>query len=396
MPVLDLSVNVHFLESVHVLRRLLDDFQQANDCSVALRVVPGNAAWRTQAYYALHGRGADVSEVGSTWISGLAMRETLRTFSPADISALGGREAFFSSLWQPSTFGQAQLPSIPFLGDVRLIFYWRDMLSRAGVDEQGAFASQDQVHETFHKLGRIHRAPWAVQTLSDTHDIVYASCSWVWGAGGNFIDSASRRTVFNEPAARRGLRAYFSLHPFFPTGMQPLNIHQLADIFCQRRVAAILSGPWVLNYLARNLDEDLFSQIGVALPPGPAFVGGSQLVVWQHTAYEESAVALVKYLLTPDVQRQLNLLTGMLPVLRSVAATEVFMRATPHHVLLLDALEHGCNPALLPGWGLLEEYLATAFGQIWGELLENPRKDVDAVLDKILNPLAVYLDRVFT
>lgn len=395
MAVLDLSVNVHFLESVHVLRRLLDAFQQTHDCSIALRVVPGNVAWRTQAYYALHGRGMDVSEIGSTWVGGLAGRETLRTFTPEEISAFGGKESFFPALWQPNPANPDQLQSVPFLGDVRLVFYWRDMLSRAGVDERSAFRTVDQVNDTFHSLRRVHPTPCALQTLSDTHDIVYASCSWVWGAGGSFISPDGKHTAFNEPAARRGLRAYFGLHTFLPKGLQPFNIHQLADLFCQRRVAAIVSGPWVLSYLARNLgNDDLFSQVGIALPPGPAFVGGSQLAIWRNTAHEDIAVALVKYLLMPDVQHQLSLLTGMLPALRSVAASKAFTGATPHHELLLHALGHGCNPALFSHWGLLEEYLATAFGQIWGELLENPGEDINTVLDKVLKPLAVYLDRI--
>lgn len=395
MTVIDFSVNVHFLESVRVLRQLLDKFQQAHDCEVALHLVPGRAAWRALIYYGLYQRGADVSEVGTTWVGQLAGINALRPFTPPELAELGGEAAFVPSLWQANLTGDDRMWSLPFLGDTRLVYYWRDMLSRSGTSEGKAFDTPEHFEETLHKLTRVHLTPWATQTQSDSHDIVYLSCSWVWGSGGDFITPDGKRTTFNEPAARRGLRSYFGTHSFMPQRLQPVNLHQLADLFCQRRVAAIISGPWVMDYLARNLtDVDLLGQVGIAQPPGPAFVGGPQLAIWQHATHAKEALALVKYLLMPEIQQELSPLTGMLPAVRSVVEDAKFPPTFPHCEQFIYGIQHGRNPATLPYWGLLEEYLATAFQQIWGELFENPNQDIDEILDQVLNPLAAYLDRI--
>jgi ABC-type glycerol-3-phosphate transport system substrate-binding protein len=395
MTVLDFSVNVHFLESVRVLRKMLDQFQRQTGREVILHLVPSRAAWRSLIYYGFYQRGADVSEIGTTWVSQQAGIGALRALSPTEVAELGSQEAFFPSLWQPDPTNEGKMWSVPFLGDVRLIYYWRDMLSRTGTHPENAFDTPDNFAETLHKLARVNMTAWATQTQSDTHDIVYQASSWVWGTGGDFISPDGRSTAFNKPEARKGLSAYFGLNAFMPQQLQPLNLHQLADLFCERRVAAIISGPWVMNYLARNIDDsDLLEQVGVAQPPGPAFVGGTQLAIWKHAGDDQNALELMKYLLTPEAQRTLPPLTGMLPVMRSVAESPDYSARFSHYDQFLYGLRHGRNPAILPYWGLIEEHLATAFHQIWGELLENPNININAVLDRVLNPLSTYLDRI--
>jgi multiple sugar transport system substrate-binding protein len=397
MTILDFSVNIHFLEGVRALRQMLDQFQQTHQCQVALHIIPGRSAWHTLIYYGLYGRGADVSEIGTTWVSGMAEINALRPFAAQEIADVGGEAAFLPSLWQPNLTGDGQVWSLPFLGDVRLIYYWRDMLSRTGTREEDAFTTIENTSETIRKLARVNLTPWATQTNADTRDIVYLASSWVWGAGGEFINADGKRTAFNGAAARRGLSAYFGLHRYMPQGLQPLNLQQLADLFAERRIAAMISGPWVMSYLMRNItDADLLGQVGVAQPPGPAFVGGPQIAIWRHTLDETTSLALVKHLLTSETQQVLPKLTGMIPVIRSVAESEAMAQVFPHYSQFLSSLQQGRNPANLPYWGLLEEYLANAFQQIWGELFENPKYNVDTVIDQVLSPMAEYLDRILT
>jgi maltose-binding protein MalE len=85
-----------------------------------------------------------------------------------------------------------------------------------------------------------------------------------------------------------------SFHRFMPTVDQPMNGDKVVSLFRQRQVAAILGGPWILTNLRGQADlAGLLPQLGIALPPGPSFVGGINLAVWQHTRYEQEFIELI-------------------------------------------------------------------------------------------------------
>jgi len=393
---LDLSLNVHFLESVRSLRALLDEFQELQDCPVSFHVISGGSSWRTLAYYAMYGCGADVSEIGSTWINGFVDIGSLRPFSDSEVAELGGMDSFYPLLWQPNVSADGKVWGIPFLTDVRVVYYWRDMLSRSGVDESSAFQSVEQFEETLNSLTRVCMTPWGAQSLIDTHDVIYNSACWVWSKGGDFLDPDGRRSAFNDPEAREGLEAYFKLHSYMPSHRQPLNMAGVVELFAQRKIAVMINGPWAMDVMQRehSMDE-LVNQVGIAVPPGTTFVGGPQLAIWKHNQEEARSFELVKYLLSPSVQMQIGPLSGMLPALRAVAEDPSYAEGNVYHDVFLQAMKAGRNPALMPNWGFVEEKLATAYGQIMGALWEDPDLDVSSLLDRVLNPLGAYFDRCF-
>jgi multiple sugar transport system substrate-binding protein len=110
--------------------------------------------------------------------------------------------------------------------------------------------------------------------------------SWVWGAGGDFVTPDGKRTVFSQPAAQKGVRAYFALGKYLPLRVRGLNgLEPDTQFLNDAETAMTMSGPWLFQAARANLLDDL----GAALPPGPSFVGGSYLVVWKHSAKADAA-----------------------------------------------------------------------------------------------------------
>jgi ABC-type glycerol-3-phosphate transport system substrate-binding protein len=135
-----------------------------------------DAIWQELVKIALYKAGADMAGIGTTWIGSFVDMNALRPFSRIEVSRLGGEAAYFASAWQPAQLlANPQIWSIPYVLDTRVIFYWRDLLERAGVDEVEAFNTIENVNQTCRRLQASGVAtPWAT-VIGRRSPLYYAS-----------------------------------------------------------------------------------------------------------------------------------------------------------------------------------------------------------------------------
>ena len=322
------------------------------------------------------------------------MMNGLRPFAPAEVEILGGAKAFVPAAWQSTILGEntQQVWTIPLLVDPRVIYYWRDLVSEAGVDEQAAFQSAALMEATLAKIqahGQV--IPWAVETEYSLNS-VYHAASWIWARGGDFVSADGKQSCFNAPEARAGLADYFRLGRYMPPGLTSISIGQVADMFSQRQVAVTMGGPWRLDALRqRGLPPETLAKIGVAPPPGPAYVGGTNLVIWQHTRHMREAFELVRHLNTKPILANYSQFTNFLPARTSVLAGPPYS-TVPHYQALVRALKSGRTTSHHRLWSLVEEKVNVALHEIWNQVLQSPEPDLEAVLTAHLEPISRRLD----
>jgi multiple sugar transport system substrate-binding protein len=376
-----------------ILRPAIERFEEASGKSVQLTVMEWDAIWKDLVNIGIYKRGADVSEVGTTWMGSLISMNSLRAFTRPEITRIGGERAFLPAAWQTASLvGDERVLAIPFLSDVRVIFYWRDMLETAGVAEDTAFSSFEKMEETLDRLKGIVSTPWALSTDKSTHDTLYNASSWVWASGGDFISPDGRKTLLTTPAVRSALKTFFGLHRFMPRDDQPLNGAKVLDLFRGRKVAAIVGGPWVLTNLRGQASMSvLMPQLGIALPPGPSFVGGMNLAIWQHTRHEQECVELIRHLVAPKEQLEYCPILGLMPASEEALA-DSFYSADPHYKVLVEALHKGRVPTGFPLWGMVEDKLSASFSQIWSDLFSRHDDSLDMILSRNLDALSDRLD----
>lgn len=378
------------------LREALAEFVRKRNRPVEITGRPWNLVWQDLVKVALYGTGADVSGIGSTWIGSFVNMNALRPFSAAEIASLGGEAAYFPSAWHATqVVSDSRIWSIPLAADARVIFYWRDMLDRAGVDESQAFQTIAQVDETCRRLqaGGVAE-PWAVLTSGSSLDTVYYASSWLWAHGGDFVSPDGKYSVFNSAEARAGLRAYYDLYRYMPHEPVPETEEDVTELFFDRKVAAIITGPWLFERARyHQLSPAELSRLGAALPPGPSFIGGLHLVIWAHVnpRIESAAIDLIRDLSAPHIQREFAQRTGLLPA-RLEALRQPPYTTDPRLQVMVKALESGRSHAGIPSWGLVEERLAAALTAIWTSLKQDPRQDLDVLISAQLEPLADRLD----
>jgi multiple sugar transport system substrate-binding protein len=396
MHPLEFTLNSHDEDALAILRQALGEFQKSRrDTAINITEFSWDDAWSNLVRVALYKDGAEVSEVGSTWVSGFVGMDALRPYTLPEISKVGGAAAFLPATWQSgSLIGNDVLWAVPWLNDTRVIFYWRDMLDEAGIDEAGAFQSFEQMDQTLARLQAHGSAtPWAVTTRR-TANTLYNVFSWVWGAGGDFLSVDGKRMLVAEPEARAGLTRYYRLYRYMPQRSEPMDGMATFELFQNRRVAAIVSGSWFLMWLRQHdTSPDTLARIGVSQLPGPSFVGSTGLVIWKHVGrdHERLATDLVRFLVTNPALLDFYHHAGLLPARRDLLAQPPFS-TDPHYQKIIETLETGRPHPCIATWGLVEERLVTGLAKIWSEMRADPARDVTALIYQQIVPLARQLE----
>lgn len=391
---LEFSIMARGLDPAQRLRQVLAPFEARHRVRVNLTVLDWDTGWAELVKTALYGHGPDLAEIGSTWVGNLVGMNALRPFSPAEITALGGESAFLRSAWQSGHVGKSpQLWAIPWTADTRVIYYRRDWLERAGIDEDTAFGSAAQLEETLAKLlmsGVVQ--PWAVPTMP-TLNTLHNAISWVWGAGGDCISADGRQVLFHKPEALTGWKNYFNLHRYLAPQNRRLQPGDSNLKFRRGEAGAILSGPWTMQaLLMEETQPEVRANFGAALPPGDSFVGGSHLIIWKHSHQARLAGELIQYLTSQAAQTSyIQLSPDLLPV-RYDALDSSPLTQHPAYRLLSSGVRFGRSFPSIARWGLVEDKLAHALNDIWAEVLANPAVDLEAFIAQKLEPLAKRLE----
>jgi multiple sugar transport system substrate-binding protein len=374
-------------------------FGKDKNQSVKLSKFGWEDIWRELLNTAIYRRGADIAEIGSTWLESLVAMDALNPFSARDIYQIGSQDVFFPAAWQNVVANsQKDIYAIPFRADARVVFYWKDLFEKASVDSSQAFSSDAAMVQAFTRLQEAGIAGWIAPT-SHTHNSVYDIAAWVWGAGGDFISLDGKRTEINSLEARHGAHNYFDLLRFMPQQDAPFTDSSVLELFFARKAASIVAGPWLLNSLRMQKSADELAQIlpllGTALLPGPAFIGGTVLVRWKHSLYPTESVELIRRLTSPEFQAEYCHISGLLPVRQDRWSNE-FILSNEHLSTFNQALQTGRGLPPTPLWGMIEDRLSKAIATIWQDIYaaNQPGKSPDSLDEIIAKHFEVFATRL--
>jgi multiple sugar transport system substrate-binding protein len=277
--------------------------------------------------------------------------------------------------------------AIPWQGDVRVIYYWKDLLEAAGINNiDQAFQTDAALVETLKKLQQNgFAAPLAINTQA-TSQVLHEAAHWLWAAGGDFVSPDGKRVVFNDPQALEGFKNYFSLSPYVP---EQSLVKTPLDFFRERTSPIHLSGLWVPSAIA---DADLQAQLGVAKLPGVAYTGGTSLVVWQYTTKAQPAFELIRFLSSqPMISNGPHY--NQLPTRRE-ALDAPMTQKDAFNQTYLQAFQAGRTFPTLRLWGSIEDRLIPVLANLWQEILSDQPQDLEVCLHKHLDPLATRLNLI--
>jgi multiple sugar transport system substrate-binding protein len=287
---------------------LLDQFEKQQKTRVLAEHMAWEEAWPKLLDFALRGGGPHISIIGAIWTSSLMAMNSLRPITTQDIISLGGSDAFFPSTWESTLLtSTGQTWGIPFNAYTYLVFYRRDLLAKAGVEEQTAFISPEVMLETLAKLkGSGVESPIVLPSGKPLGARLHLAASWIWGAGGDFIGEDRKQVLFAQKEALDGLAAFFSLYRYLAPADYGLTQEECYEHFANGKSAVIVAG----NTFQRNLRQirvpQVLENLGVVQVPGIPWVAGANIVIWKEAQLnplsERGAVALAKFLTSTEAQ----------------------------------------------------------------------------------------------
>lgn len=344
--------------------------------------VPWTRFWQFIQNKTLFKSGLDLSEVGTTWLAALIGANAVRPFSSKEIRQFGGESSFSDTAWKRTAESDKQRFSIPWMTDTRVIYYWKDLLKIVGIDGEHAFDSITEMNRTLFTLHAAGIPAWGAPAFA-CNNTVHQAASWIWATGKDFISRDKKRVLFCDDDVLEGLAAYFNLHRFMPFYFESINA--LSSAFIEKRVAVVMDGPWLLNKI---VDQSATTNIGVSLPPGPPFVGGSNLVIWDFISNDKLAPALelIGQLTSIRQQYRLSKSNGLLPVRNELLQRPPYTN-NPHYQTLKKAEAGGRHFPNINLWGPLENSLVQAFGLVWREIRKRQPLDTFPIVKHHLTPL---------
>lgn len=372
------------------MQELLQEFERQEGIRVRLEVISWDVGWPRLVEFALYHHGPDVSEVGNTWIMDLVHMNALDPFTREEITSITEGVRFFEPSWNScvtSEGGTRSVWAIPWSGDVRVVYYRRDLLKNAGVDENGAFATPTAFEQTLKRLKENGvTTPIAMQTLRSRIS-VHNMAAWVWGAGGDFISEDSKRILFHQGVSLEAIKSYFRLVRYL--GPEPLHTDAETDRafwLGEANAAVLLSGYWVIQ--VADMPDHVRKNIGLTQLPGMSFVGGHNLVVWKHSRQRMAAIRLIKFLNSQAAEQGVYPHYG-LPIRENGWTQPPFN--TSEFAIFRASLNSGRSFPNSPLWALVEKRLADLMPDLWAQVIENP-EDSDSIVETQLTNVARRLE----
>jgi multiple sugar transport system substrate-binding protein len=395
MEEITLSIMDRGPEMHGAIRNALAQFEMQYRAKVNLHILPWTAARQELVKFGLYGNGPDVSEIGTTWVSDLISMNTLRMFTPHEVDQCRGNDDFLPALLECTHLaGETDTWAIPWMAETVLLHYRKDLFQRAGVDPVQGLSSLPQITLTAQKLAAagVH-IPFALPVKENTAIFVQNIASWVWRAGGDFINRDGKAVLFDQPEFIAGVRAYCDLFKTLSSdGRNWVSQFNQWEQVHFHDAALAMGGMWVSRPAVDNPDTLAARNLAVMRLPGISFVGGSNLVIWHKTRKPRTAVDLVNFLSTSPSTIAFARQIGFLPArVRAINSTEI--RETPHYTYLVDAVKTGRSFPAIKLWGVIEERLGSALGSIFSKIVTNPESDLDELITTTLSQTARAINR---
>jgi multiple sugar transport system substrate-binding protein len=377
-------------EDLLPLRELLRQFEGDASMQVSLHRVNWERAWQTLLMDALEGKGPHVSQIGSTWTATMAILDALRVFSEDEIASMGGASQFLPSAWE--TIKQAkhsEVCGVPWSIYTFVLFYRRDLLQRARLDPEKAFATPDAMRESFIELSKNNITPWAFPSLHPYTDLVHIASSWARAYGGDYMSPDGRKPLFAKPEVSMGLMNFFELFPFIPPSLRGLSVEACTQAFARGETAVLVGGVEFADELLNSpyATQEMRDNIGVTTLPGVPWIGGDHLVIWKNVhadaRLEKAALDLLRYLSSKETQIRFFNVENILPA-RVDAYSEIKFSLDSTTATIQRILQTGRPHPPIQLWRRIEAFLDEMLTDIGSTVLRQPATPVSEIVERML------------
>ena len=262
------------------------------------------------------GTAPDIAMIGTRWLLDYVkndVAEPMDSYITPEFKA-----GFIDAFLAPSTL-DGKLYGLPIAASARAMYYNKDLLAKAGVNEPPT--TWDGVVDTAKKIKALGGDSYgfALQGKEiETDAYWYYS---LWSHGGDIIKDG--KSGIASPEAIAALTLYKSMIDEGLTEPDPtgLNRQDIERLFKQGRVGMILTGPWLRGQIKDEAPTLNYGLAGIPEGTTKATYGVTDtLMLFKSSANKELAMKfLTETVFTPDWRIKFSKAEGFLPVMKEEA-----------------------------------------------------------------------------
>jgi multiple sugar transport system substrate-binding protein len=286
--------------------------------------------------------------------------------------------------WESGVYPDDKLYAISWSPGVAVMHYNKEVLAEAGCAPVTELSEDWALfEECMGKVADLGEGMYGQIIMGDKDPTNYFWDFWfmygwdceIWDEEGNVVINSPECVEWGEWMKEAYDNRWIS---------QGVGASEVRNTFANGHGGFFLDGPWGPG-VATVLSGRDFWEWGDVMA-WPVFPNGKrlnptsthQLMMASQSQHPEVAAAFIKYLLSPEVQLAYYEGTGMMPISRSIWATnEQLQGDAQQQVLTSSSSEYVKNPPMGARWMMASDFIMAGLQEIWdGE-------DVQATLDRV-------------
>ena len=315
-------------EELAVWQAVVDDFQKANsNITVKVDVSDWDSYWTKLNTLIAGNTPPDVFAMDAPLYLDWQSRGALLNLQPYIDANPGFLDGFY-----PQTLTAYKVADgyygLPRDFQTIVLFYNKDMFDAAGVDYPTADWTYDDLMGAAKTLTKDNDGDGKIDQYgiwTDTWDMELFWSEAIWAYGGQIINDEHSKTLIGEGGARDAWAFIDSLYKegVMPT---PTSSGEFGDDLFQPKVAAMTTiGHWAVpGYVQAGINFD------APMPKGPAgqatSVNSAGFVISKDSKNADAAFEFIKFALSEAGQKRLAELGFAIPVLKSVAESDSYLK----------------------------------------------------------------------
>jgi len=272
--------------------------------------------------------------------------------------------------------------------DIRGLWYWKDMLHKAGVDPN-SLRTWDGYIDGAKKLNTILRPEGieGVHLVGASHSPDIEFYPYLWMLGGNIVDVKRGHPTkghywFPTYNSSEGVRAMEFIKAQIDAGIKPQKNHFWGKEFLDRKFAVMLEA--LQHHVHLNTTEqkrDFEQKVGfIPMFPVPnlsykssSLLGGWELSIPKTSNHKDLAWELITIILEPKILAPYIVSHANLPTQISIGEGPYELEANktiPYYSQLIDMIEIGHGRPNIPEYSQIAEHIKQALDEVYYGLKE--------------------------
>jgi multiple sugar transport system substrate-binding protein len=339
----------------------------------------------------------DLIDVDQIWLGEFVQKGFLTDITNRTQS--WGRESdWYPASWAAGLYNQKVYGINPYV-DVRGMWYWKDLLNKAGVNPD-SLGTWDGYIASAKKLNAILRPQGieGVHLVGVNHSPDIEFYPYLWMQGGDLIKQKSghpTKGTYWFPAynSTKGVKALGFIKAQIDAGVKPQRQHFWGKEFLDRKFAVMLEA--LQNHVHLNTTEQIqaFEQKVGFLPMFPVpnishnsatLMGGEEFSIPKTSRNKDLAWELITTILQPKIMVPYHIKYGLLPTQISIGNghyAPLLNQTIPYYHQLVSMLSIARTRPNIPEYPQIAEDIRQAIEQIYNGTKE-PKQALDEAAAK--------------